>query len=610
MWPVTPTPDESLLSWVVRTADHNVLPSCYTLLRSAGSQYNDKPFVAIMRLDGVSALASVLGGKPEQVGKRMLQPAVCPSFVDVNGVLIRTISLVTNRRRFSPATLRDCNAHLTTWMIRTLPFCPKSWEYLQDTCRECGTIQAWRNAEDMRRCDKCCADLTEQHADVVDRYLREPLAVLAAVVTGDAARLVEARRTLPDALQTLDAGELLELTITIAGLVDVDLPNWLGANAGLVDHQAITAGTAAAWRLLEQYPTSIVDALWNAKTTLDDKRRARFTRRLAAILRGDDRLNVLPGVRTALGVLHRLIAGSDGDGRNLLVKPAARLLGVTETEIAEARDDGSLGRCNGMSNGRILFNLDRDEVERLADVRRHRLSPSAIGKRAGIPPYAVRQLTRAKILGVQDHPWLTRTYGGAQVTEADVADLELRLRQLAVSSQVISRPIRLATVMRGYGGGIKPWAAVFRRLLRMGADGSDGASAIAFAFHEDYREIIISTEDAKDCWSIEPVVPDDEYSQLDGTDILNHPLKRACALKRFRTGKGGHRKWLLSGPQMAIVAAERMAFGELTVRTGLTTVVLRNLLLARHVEKPNEFGWLREQVLDRAADVVWRPILA
>ena len=604
LWPEAPINGESLLGWTVRTAHRNVLPSCYTLLRAAGAHYKDNPVAMLLRTERAGPLATILGAARSEVSSRMLHPAANLGFLSINGVPVRTISLVTNKRRFSPATLRSTGTHLSTWMVRTMPFCPRSWEYLQDACISCGAVQGWRKAGDMRRCDACGADVTRQAADHVEDECRDSLGVLAALLDGSSAALEEARQQLPRSLAGLEAGDLIELAVTIAGLIDVDMPNWLSARASIDEHRQVSRAMAGAWTILQRYPTSVVEALWNVRTVKPENG-AKFTKRLAATLRGDNRLHVPPKVSEALEQLQEVVAGDRAGDRNLMVKPAARLLGATEAAVAAARDGGSLDKRLSMSNGRILFNLDREEIEGLAEIRRTRSCNSAIGLELAIPPYAVAQLVGAKLLDAHSHPWLTASYGGPQATRATIDDFVERLRKSTSTVPLHGPTMTLATVMRGFGGGVKPWAEVFRRMTAP----TTPTEAISFELGPDgktARDIRIATIDATVCWRLAPVEPEEVYSQLDALDVLNHALKKAKALKGLQVGEASRGKWLISGAGMVAVARDRMSWGELVARTGMETGSIRSAFAKRGLRSPNEWGWDRAEVLERAGDICWR----
>lgn len=601
MWPQPPVGGGSLLGWAVRTAHENMLPSCYTLLRAVGNGYKDTPFAALSRTGSAPDLANVLGAEPAAVFGRMLHPARFDGFVSFNGAAVRRIALVTDKRRFAPATLARTRDHLSAWMLRILPFCPESWEYLQDACVSCGTVQAWRFAGDMRRCDRCGSDLTAQPAELVDPELRDHLAALHALAGVDADAANAARAQISPTLEGISRGPLLDLVCTLAGLIDAELPHWLDARVNMEHHRKLAAAMAQAWALMPGFPASVFDVLWNAKRDETKRREGRFTRRLSGALRGDDRDTVLPSVRGALERLRDLIAGGEAGTRNVLVKPAARLLGTTETKVAAGRDAGTLQIRYAMSNGRVLYNLDQAEVERLAEVRRTRLTSTAIGLRLAIAPYAADQLVAAAVLESDDHPWLVQTHGGPQVTQADLDRLVAELRSVASPTETVDEPMELHRALRGYGGGVKPWAEVFRRLLDRN---------LPFALRDggkNTRDILVSTDTARLIWRLPPARSEPLYSQCDAVDILNHALKRAGELETLRTGQAEHSRWLLPAGAITRIAAAHMSFAELIVRSGLESATARKALRDRGVEGPGAFGWDRARVFELANDLLWSP---
>lgn len=600
LWPLRPIAGESLLGWGARTAHNNLLPSCYTLLRAAGNDYRDLPNGALGRDDTVPDLARVLGADLSEVSTRMLPPSPYPGFVVLGGVAVRRIALVTDKRRFSPKSLSASAHHRQAWMLRIMPFCVESWEYLKDDCSVCGVVQGWLHARNMRRCDRCGSDLTEQQAETVSPELRTDLALLHSLVA-DGGALEGAREHISPALAPLGPGALLDLACTIAGLIDPEVPHWLGARVNMDHHRRIAAALAQAWKLMEGYPTSVFDGLWNTGRDEEGRRKQRFTRRLSAALRGDDRLSSLPETRVALEQLGDLISGSGADTRNVLVKPAARLLRITEAEVARARDSGDMIVRYGMSNGRVLYGLDEDEVQHLAEVRRNILSPFAVGRRLSLPAYAVHQFVEQESLGSERHPWIVRFHGIPQITEATFASFVHRIRSGASPQQSIRMPVSLARLMRGYGGGPKPWGEVVRLLL---------LGQIPYHISKngtDFRDIMVSVDDARRLWSIPPANPDGTYIQFDALDILNHPLKKGSDLQPFSAGGTSNSSWTVNGGHVSRIAADRMSFAELVVRTGLQVATARKVMLLRGADEPTRFGWDRDQMFRVADDLLWSP---
>lgn len=599
LWPQQPIQGESLLSWTVRTAHENVLPSCYTLLRRSGQRYKEMPISALVQRDRVDALSIILGCDPSEIHDRMLHPCATDGFLELNGVSVRVISLATNVRRFSPTTLGALGAHLSMWMLRTLPFCTRSWEYLQDQCSECGFVQSWRKAGDQRLCDQCSNDLTSQPAEKVERCLRPSLSQVAALFAGSETEVNASRDVLPEGIRLLAPAELFELTISIAGLVDADLPGWLAARLDIDESRRLAIGTAKSWDLLKGYPHSVIDALWDAKITGDATYAAKFTRRLAAMLRGDDRTNSLPGVRTALKELHDLVSSDEFGARNVLVKVAARKLGTTESKIAAARDGGILRRRTGMSNGRMLFNLDSNEVEALAKSRLGRIGTTLIGLSLRIPPYAVAQLIAHEVLDVEKHPWLISVYGGAQVTKAGFSGFLERLSKVSRENGVIAQRVTLNDAMRGYGGGVKPWATVFQKLL-------DGDVPFEILETESNGQtILISAADARRLWALPPAPTLKTYSQLDALCILNFALKKGHIVAPLRCGMDGE-KWIVSGHKLARAASRYISNAEVATRMGVRpeqSSAVRATLRGRGVSMPIQFGWNRNEVFDKAHDL-------
>lgn len=585
MWPEPPIIGESFLAWTVRTAHENVLPSCYTLLRKAGLAYTDKPIVALRGDLDVRTMATILGAPPCEVEQRMLVASPVPGFTKFNGVAVRSDSIATNARRFSPTTLARTRTHLAKSMVRTLPFCPASWEYLQDSCNYCHAVQRWRHAHDMTRCDRCCSDLTLQVPQTVDPALRSGLLQVASLLAPDPAARAQAITSLPSPLQALEAGEVWELLLSISMIFDPSLPIDRPARVDISDQRRLTSALAQGWEVLCGYPSSLVDKIDHIVRAGNRSGR----RRLINTLRNSSRKMTLPAVQQVLRSIQSLYLSEDGSlpPRNLLVKPAARLLGVTETELADARD--RVLKCRiGVRNGRLLLNLDRDEVSRLAKVRNARVGRYAAAVTLKIPPYGIDQLIDAGHVAADHHPWLIERFGSPTITTHDLNDFLTRLIDQASSPEDIDNPMPLIEIMRSFGGGAKPWGAVVGALLY-----GDTSFCLISPAIRSLDQVAVSSAEIARIRSLSCGRGNAKYSQLEALEILNLVPKHGAALNHMRVGEPGDRVWRLDGKRVEGMASEYASYAELTRRTGLFQRTIRDKLVADGVKQLKPFGWER-----------------
>lgn len=599
MWPLVPLPGESLLGWITRTAHENVLPSPYTMMRRAGLGYTDKPVVALLRTDVGPMLAQLLGAEIGEVARRMLRPTSDPGFVQLSGASVRLNGLATNSRRFSPAALSRTGTHLSTDMIRALPFSTSSWEYLQDTCANCGSVQRWRHAHSMRSCDACCGDLTLQPAEQVEPGLRTELEEIAALVGEKGAARDAALASLAEPLRDLDAGEALELTLAVAAMVDPSLSVRFSARLRSSEQRRLASAMASAWTLLRSYPTSLEQMLLDASSRRGEVDQRLVRERIATTLRGVTRVSHLPRVERALSLASTGYTTRENGipPENMLVKPAARALGVTESEVADAREKGVLIKRIGWRNGRMLANLDKSEIENLAGIRQTLVAPFSIGKSLGLPLYGAEQLLASGVIDTHDHPWLLHRHASPQAT---VATLDKLVRSLRLSGST-SRPdewIALSLAMRAIGGGPKPWAAVIGRMLNGDLPYFLVGQRVA------PTQLFISKLEARRLRKLGFGQGSAGYTQVDALEILNLNIKQVAALSVLPGKREKGKGWRLDREELESAASRFVSRGELMARTGANMATIGKHIREHELGKPGPLGWSRTDAERKLADLL------
>lgn len=459
MWPEEPVRGESLLGWITRTAHANVLPSSSVLLRQAGLPSMMGPGAVLRETRTAANLGRILGAPDEEVLARMLHAAPTDGFVRLGDVQFRVRDLTSRARRFSPSSLAETGTHMSVAMVRRLPFCARSWEYLRDACALCGQVQRWRSAGDQRRCDACCGDLTVQDPDQVHAGLRAALLPVARLADAGLSSRDATPASLPGPLLGLDRSELLELVLVLARIVDPALATEPPARLDLPTQRRTAEAVARGWELLLGYPASIAEV---AATHLAGRRRSQGrhgTDHFSKIIRDTLRAHQLPGVRRALATLRDRngMVQQPGAGPVIPAKEGAAALGIGGDELAAARDLKLLRTRIGFRTYLVAELLDAEEIEHLARVRRGRLGTASVGQAVGLPQYGVRQLMDTQVLTSDDHPWLIHRFGGPQMVQSDLDRLLDRLRAGACREDSLEDPVMLRVAAAGYGGGPKPW---------------------------------------------------------------------------------------------------------------------------------------------------------
>lgn len=591
--PRPPLAGESLLSWCVRNAAENHLPGCYALLRRVGQDYLRTPLYAWSGDIDTAALAALLGSGEDEILRRRLAPCGTDGYVLLGGVRVRQADVLTRTRRFAPAALAADGVHMAASMVRSVPFCARTWQLLDDSCHACGKTQRWRHAADMRRCDHCGSDLSLQPATEIAEDLRGPLASVAALVGGSDAERDAALSRLPHALGHLDAGAALELAQQLALIADPGMPAEPPPRATPEEIARHCAAMAEAWTMMEGHPAAALGVIADhayARRPDDDAGR----RRLLSVVAGYARTTLLPEVRAALRtVLDAITKEGNVPAGHLRVKPAAHLLGVTEGQMAEARDAGIVAQTVSLRSGRLLRTLDRAEVEELSSLRRRRIGHHAAAMMLGVPVYAIPQLVDAGALRADTHPWLVHRYGAPFITVEAVDELADRLRA-DPDLPAASGWQTLGDVMKAMGGGPKPWGAALSLVL---ADHSDHLGASVGA-----RTIRLSPRLAQRIAALPPAEGLDGYCQMDAAEILNLNAKAAPALDRLREARSGT-SWRIDGAALHALAREHVATAELMCRFGLSEKAVSRTLGHAGLRR-RALGWIR-----REAEAI-RPALA
>lgn len=167
--PLTPEMNESLLGYLTRVAERNVLERPAVLLEGIASWPPSQ-----LTTQQQAQLARVLGLWPRQV--KSLFDRTYRSGLSAN--------LVSHeRRRVSPLMLKQTGCDQALWAVKPLSFCCESWRELIDACPHCGQALRWGYAY-LTRCQSCEADLTPVETRAVQPELRATLRAAARLAAG------------------------------------------------------------------------------------------------------------------------------------------------------------------------------------------------------------------------------------------------------------------------------------------------------------------------------------------------------------------------------------------------------------------------------------------
>lgn len=594
--PQAPIEGESLLSWIARTALENALPHITTIMRDVGQVHRNRLADVMRKAIDVEGLATILGHDLSSVQSRRSQD-VGDHRTRYLGSLLKTGDVHTRERRFAPAALaNDPIPHYrASWLIRTFPVCIESCQVLRSGC-DCGTVQTWATVSSMVFCEGCGEDLRTLAADMVPHELRPGLAFLADILFGAMASRAKAMAQLPAELQLLDPGDIYELALLMARIVDPAMSN---PREHVWHHEPLrlARALATAGPLLVRWPQTPWLALEAAGDTGIMLPRCKPLKVLHRVLDGDYAPNIAPPVRSALDRI-RLEVTTDGENaRDDLVDvgEAARILHVNKPKVRATRAAGHLAARFLIRCGEILPAYDRDEVEAFA-VTVGWPSAALVGKRIGLPPYGVEQLCAMDAVVWAKAPHRTLR-PGLRIRPASVDALEAALRSSAGALASLADPVPLSTAMRGIGGRVKPWGPVLRGLLARKWPYVLGRQGCVV------REICVDRTDvdairgmAFDAVDWEDFPFSHMINQLDACDILNVPNRSRHLIERFKIGER-RGAWLFNRDAMLALAAEIITSAELQallfLETKTTMAVMRRAGLTPHM-----FGFKRPGAIE------------
>ncbi len=596
MWPLAPLPGESLLGFPARTAHHNLLPSGYTILRRAGHSDLQRSYATLMGDVDVDTIARALGVDVQEVLSRRLPAADAPGFVLLHGVMVRKEDIVTHHRRFAPSRLAHDGIHYASSMIKTLPFCPATWEYMRDTCTTCGRLQGWRGARDLRRCDECGERLADQGTDEVAEDLRAGLATVAGLLDADPATRRASLACLPPSLSHLSGGEAFELALTMLYIAHPELGIHRSVVIDADDQRAFTRALADTARQLAEFPGPLLDGFTSSLAS--GKRMAsashqRFARAISGKLRTGDHPIVTAAMRGAVSEV-------PGEGDPLVAgyyDAAEAALGRSSRFIKSARAKGVFINRLVRAGARFRLGFDREELDELGAVHSDRLGVEKVAKDMQLPVYAVPQLADHDLLFVHRHAWWIDQFGMDQTTRAAAAALRNTLRCAASSPESVADPIQLSWAMRAFGGGPKPWGAALHALI-------EGRVPFMLTGPEQTNYIWISRADIDRCCPRKQGVGLAEYSQRDALDILNCGGRSSQRLATIATTGLGSTTWRIPSEKLMPIATGCVTAAELSARIGLHANVIAKRLRAMKVPEAL-IGWNREM-----AETALSPLLA
>lgn len=459
LFPLSPEPGETLLGFLVRSAEHNYLPSPSPILSDLGVNLHLKGDCLGRLAEDVPLLAEVLGLSLADVHRLWGAEPLSGGRRRLGGVWLRPSMIFSSHRRL-PRMFVPSGADQALWMVRNLGFCPESWELLVDRCPRpwCGRRLTWCSANSLHLCGFCGASVSEADRQVVPRKDRRALAWLADLFVEDEERVSRSLREIPPAFVLEGATEAYELvSALVKPMRGLSRSKQAGKASNLAD-------LASACRFVLDFPRSV----WDLQQ-LDKETWHKFRSQMQLVAQYTPQTAVAREVRRILEYGHARIRSPHRPSTEsiwLTISAAARLLKVERSGVRALIDAGLLPAMkDGGGEIREHSAIPRNSVVDL-DIRiRERIGWKNFCSESGLPQIAAEQLLATGLLHLKEDLAVSHLFRDRQL-ERDSAYSLLNMRWPSfLDEQEESNWVPLSRVMQGVGGREKPWARIIQAAL-------------------------------------------------------------------------------------------------------------------------------------------------
>lgn len=467
-----PKRDESLVGFIARATDRNVLGNLRIILEEVGLTLPRPGAVGqVIRTEQLAKLASKVGCSPEELSSK-LHPYIgeegASALVSWHGQLLRRFHLELSRRRISPATLQSQEHHSAPWLLEPLAYCPMSFERLIDRCGECQQPLGWVAARGIGVCEHCRQVVRHPDGETLPEELRAGYTSFARLLSTCPATRDNRLAQLPAGLRCLQLHELVSLAFTLGRALTSARPNVI-ANEGrpFTDAHATAKCFAVAVPLLDGWPMSVRARL--GEIADDPAFDQSFTLRL---IRKLGHQNYKGPTATAVRKAFPELFGS---GRHTLkalqasvMNPLAFMIegGFTSAQYAKLREGDFLGDTAPTGTVRTSIHFSKAVADDLIQAKRGSEGMSKLAQALGLPRYAVEQLI---CLEEVEHVSRAAFFALGFPTRITIASRETFIQDLLLSEESAPKEAQsLVYLMRRFTGAEKPWGSVLKA-LRAGA---------------------------------------------------------------------------------------------------------------------------------------------
>ncbi len=593
-------PGESFNGAVARWADEASLERMLDVTRIAGVEWGHRQMAgsaeeadirdmaAEMDVDAAELVSRAIPIIEDGAGSRRLHRFY--------GLTVSTALIEKRIRRVAPSALQIAPYHRALWDLRLFPCCLETGDVLIEACDnpECdGRLLGWRHTRGIDVCDHCMADLKQARTAQIDPDLVAQLRTIAQLFDGRQRPALLA--TLPTPIAARDGQVALDLLIRLLPVIEPNLKAFW-ARLHRADPFKLAYALHGAWDILAGWPEEFEAFAGQRIASRDVLHSDGNEGETMHFLLGKRMPHASPEVGALASELRERMQtdgkeSEDVRRRAVAIKPAARLLCLGTSEVAQLRRDGIL-RIRPVIDklGRLQPMFCRDEVETLAVGIQERTGADRIASCLGLSRQGAEQLIEWRHLPPLDHPFFLARYGTPQVARVQ---FEGFLRNLEEAQQRGGGHggIPLSLAIKVIGASIKPWGELFAKLL----DGS-----IAFRIEAGtaplVRRIFINREHLLEISQLErPAFASDvRMSKTDAFEIMNlGPKEGSQAFAGIATGKGTRAK-LLSLAEVIPLAQRHITSTEIALRRGVSIQRAYNDALGAEVPLLGPAGFCRE----------------
>lgn len=474
-FPINLYTDESITGALARASREHVLARTKTLLTAADIRKTHPGLVNLATPVEMERLAAVLGCDASELAARagtnvlekgFLRP-VLVSFGE-SQILPRRI-LGFEHRRIGPEALAKAEYHRLDWFNMMLSYCPETLEVLVQCCASCGANLSWHQTKGIGCCDFCGERIEPSREPPLPEEQAVAYRDFASLTSLHVPRAIAARAKLAPELQSLRTAELISL-ITFLGRCAAKLPSGrlFTASAG-TNKAAATAVMTRGTELVANWPHAFIDWAANAlKGVSASECNSHALWHELQRMKGDTATQAFStSFEAQLAEALAKRSRSPGHVREIMTFNAVRTrLRMSNAQTVRLSEWQGLQRVDAPMVVGSSHVFDAAQIEELAPYFDGTVRAELVAKDLSLPLYAIEAFCDAELLQWEAHPAFRQVKHGLYIRQESVEALCARLMDARQKGPVPAGAISLRKAATCIGGGLKPWARIFKALIK------------------------------------------------------------------------------------------------------------------------------------------------